>query len=66
MTSPKRREAEIALKAAFDEVEHKELERNLKGLLMGNQVKAIMARRDALLQYMRKSVAERGEAAVLF
>ncbi|MFQ5789341.1 MAG: hypothetical protein ACE5JI_02585 [Acidobacteriota bacterium] len=43
-----------------------DLKRRFKGVLMGGQVKGILARRDALLEYLGKLIAEKGEARVLF
>ncbi len=45
-------------KEALDEV--------LKGILMGGQVKAILVRRDDLVEHVNKLIAEKGEARVFF
>lgn len=43
-----------------------QLELEFDGLLRGGQIKAILVRRDQILEHMDKLVAERGEARVLF
>lgn len=42
------------------------LEAELDDLLMGGQIESILARRDKLLKYMDKLIAEKGERAVFF
>lgn len=43
-----------------------ELKVRFEGLLMGGQIKAIIARRDKLVEHMEKMIAERGEHNVMF
>jgi hypothetical protein len=42
------------------------LKTEFKGLMMGGQIKAILARRDKLVEYMEKQIAEKGEENVIF
>jgi hypothetical protein len=43
-----------------------QLDAQLEDLLMGGQIKAILERRDALLEHLAELIKERGEAGVLF
>ncbi len=43
-----------------------DMDKLLEGLIMGNQIEAIMTRRDAILDYMDKLIKEKGEARVLY
>ena len=43
-----------------------DLDRQFKDLLMESQIKGVMERREGLLQYLEKLIAEKGEAQVLF
>ncbi len=43
-----------------------DLDERLEDLLMGRQIKALLERRDGLLEYLNKLIAERGEGSVLF
>jgi hypothetical protein len=47
-------------------LEKEQLEVQLKDILMGGQIKAIIARRDKLVEHMEKMIAERGEHNVMF
>ncbi|MBW1758681.1 MAG: hypothetical protein JRJ80_21320 [Deltaproteobacteria bacterium] len=43
-----------------------ELRTRFKGLLLKDQIEALLARREALLAHIDKLIQERGEDAVLF
>ena len=47
-------------------LDKEQLEAQLKDILMGGQIKAIIARRDKLVEHMEKMIAERGEHNVMF
>ena len=42
------------------------LKKECKGLLSGDQIKALMARRDLLVEHIQKLINEKGEGSVLF
>ena len=42
------------------------LKKECKGLLSGGQIKALIARRDLLVQHIQKRIDEKGEGSVLF
>ena len=42
------------------------IKKECKGFLSGGQIKALMARRDLLVQHIQKRIDEKGEGAVLF
>ena len=50
----------------LQELDREVLKKEFKGLLSGGQIKALMARRDLLVQHIQKKIDEKGEGTVLF
>ncbi len=50
----------------LQELDREVLKQECKGVLSGGQIKALMARRDLLVQHIQKKIDEKGEGTVLF
>ena len=50
----------------LQELDREVLKQECKGLLNGGQIKALMARRDLMVQHIQKLIDEKGEGIVLF
>ena len=50
----------------LQELDRDVLKKEFKGVLSGDQIKALMARRDLLVQHIQKRIDEKGEGTVLF
>ena len=50
----------------LQELDREALKKEFKGVLTGGQIKALMTRRDLLVQHIQQKIDEKGEATVLF